>query len=347
MTTLESPPDSPPAAPPRSRSVLSSVLHARELPVTVALIALVVFTTLANPLFLSAQGVKDLLLNSTIMVILAIGQAVVIISRNVDLSVGSSLGLVAFMTGTVFAANPDMPIIVVFLIGIAFGAVLGAINGLLVTVAKVPALVITLGTMYIYRGVNNAWAGGTQYFADDRPQSFGALSVDTFLGLPIITLIAIAVLIVVAIYMSGTRSGRDLYAIGSDPDAAKVFGIKISKRVFFAFLVNGALAGLAGVLYASRFNSVGASTGYGMELDVVAAAVVGGVAIFGGSGTVTGAAIGAVLLTTITSALTALRVDKFWQQAIVGVLIVTSIVIDRVASARTAKRRRESEARDV
>jgi rhamnose transport system permease protein len=111
--------------------------------------------------------------------------------------------------------------------------------------------------------------------------------------------------------------------------------------------VNGLLAGLAGVLYASRFNSVGATTGTGLELDVVAAAVVGGVAIFGGSGSVVGAAIGALLLTTITSALTALRVDKFWQQAIVGVLILAAIIIDRVASIRTARRLRLSEARDV
>jgi len=229
----------------------------------------------------------------------------------------------------------------------AFGALLGMFNGFLVTVAKVPALVITLGTLYVFRGLNNAWAGGKQYFAGDRPEAFGALSVDTVLGFPIITLLAIAVVAGVAVYMAGTRPGRDLYAIGSDPEAAKVLGIKVSKRVFLAFLANGALAGLAGVLYASRFNSVGATTGSGMELDVVAAAVVGGVAIFGGSGTVAGAALGALLLTTITSSLTALRVDKFWQQAIVGILILTAIVIDRLASVRTARKLRISEARNV
>jgi rhamnose transport system permease protein len=319
----------------------------RELPVLIALALLVVVTYLINPLFLTAQGVKDLLLNATIIMILAVGQTLLIITRNIDLSVGSMLGLVAFGTGSIFAAVPGVPIIAVFAIGMAFGAVLGAINGALVTLAKVPALVITLGTLYVYRGLNNAWAGGKQFFAGDRPEEFGALSVNTFLGFPVITLLAIVVVIAVAIYMSGTRPGRDLYAIGSDPDAATAFGIKVSKRVFLAFLANGALAGLAGVLYASRFNSVGATTGTGMELTVVAAAVVGGVAIFGGSGSVTGAALGAVLLTTITSSLTALRVDKFWQQAIVGVLILTAIIIDRVASLRTAKKLRISEARNV
>ena len=336
------------AAPAASaRGAVAAVLRMRELPVLIALTLLVLVTYLINPLFLTAQGVKDLLLNATIIMILAVGQTLLIITRNIDLSVGSMLGLVAFGTGSIFAAVPGVPIIAVFAIGMAFGAVLGAINGALVTLAKVPALVITLGTLYVYRGLNNAWAGGKQFFAGDRPEEFGALSVNTFLGFPVITLLAIVVVIAVAIYMSGTRPGRDLYAIGSDPDAATAFGIKVSKRVFLAFLANGALAGLAGVLYASRFNSVGATTGTGMELTVVAAAVVGGVAIFGGSGSVTGAALGAVLLTTITSSLTALRVDKFWQQAIVGVLILTAIIIDRVASLRTAKKLRISEARNV
>ena len=323
------------------------LLRSRETPVAAALIVLVLITYAANPLFLSPQGVKDLLLNATIMIILAVGQAMVIFTRNVDLSVGSILGLVAFLTGTLFATVEGIPIPVVFLAGLALGALLGAINGFLVTVAQVPALVITLGTLYVYRGINNAWAGGTQYFAGDRPDAFGALSVDTILGFPIITLLAIAVVVIVGIFLSGTRSGRDLYAIGSDPEAAHVFGIPVSRRVMTAFVVNGLLAGLAGVLYASRFNSVGATTGTGMELDVVAAAVVGGVAIFGGSGSVAGAAIGAVLLTTITSALTALRVDKFWQQAVVGILIIAAILIDRIASLRNARKLRLSEARDV
>ncbi len=334
--------------PPRSATTqLSRFLRSREIPVASALIVLVVVTATINPLFLTPQGVKDLLLNATIVVILAIGQALVIITRNVDLSVGSILGLVAFGTGTLFAVYPGIPIILVFVIGMAFGAVLGAVNGLLVTIAKVPALVITLGTLYIYRGLNNAWAGGTQYFAGDRPRAFSSLSTDTIFGFPLITLLAIAVVVGVAIVLAYTRAGRDLYAIGSDPAAARLFGIPVTRRVLGAFVASGVLAGLAAVLYASRFNAVGATTGTGLELDVVAAAVVGGVAIFGGSGTVVGAAIGALLLTTITSALTALRVDKFWQQAIVGVLIIAAISVDRLVSLNRARKLRVSEARNV
>lgn len=321
-----------------------ALLGMREFPVTLALVLLVLFTWLANPRFLSAQGVKDLLLNATIMMILAAGQSLIITTKSVDLSVGSTLGLTAFLTGTLFASSPGIPIPVVFLAGVALGAALGAINGLLVSTAHVPAMVITLGTLYVYRGLNNWWAGSTQYFAGDRPQSFGDLSVSTLLRIPIITIIAVVVIVAVTLYQRYSRSGRDLYAIGSDPAAAVVFGIPVGRRIFAAFLTNGALVGLAGVLYASRFNSVGATTGAGMELEVVAAAVVGGVAIVGGVGTAAGAAIGALLLTTMTGALTAIGVDKFWQQAVVGALILVSILIDRLAAMRRAGKLRKAAA---
>jgi rhamnose transport system permease protein len=227
---------------------------------------------------------------------------------------------------------------VVFLVGIGLGALLGAVNGLIVTAVKVPALVITLGTLYVYRGGLNAWAGSTQYFVGDAPRSFGTLAVRSVLGLPVIAVAAFVVAVLVGVVLYATRSGRDLYAIGSDPDAARLLGLRVNARVVVAFLACGALSGLAGVFYAARFNSVGADTGTGFELQVVAAVVVGGVAIFGGSGSAIGAAIGAVLLTTMTGSLAALDVSKFWQQAIVGVLIIGAILIDRVIALRAAKR---------
>ncbi len=312
----------------------------------VALVVLVIGTWLINDRFLSAQSVKDLMLNATILMILAVGQAVVIITRNVDLSVGAILGIVAFTTGFVFEQSPGLPVPLIFVIGMVVGGLLGAVNGLLVSVAKVPALVITLGTLYAFRGVLTSWAGSKQYFSGNNPKAFNDLSVDTVLGVPIITLIAVVVLVAVSVYLSLRRSGRDFYAIGSDPDAATLYGIRVGARVLLAFVLCGMLTGLAGVLYASRYNSVGALTGSGIELDVVAAAVVGGVAIAGGVGTVGGAALGAVLLSTITSSLTATRVDKFWQQAIVGVLILAAIIVDRVTAIRRANKLRVSEARD-
>ncbi len=334
----------PPRRPRRQR--VAPLLRAREMPVAIALVVLVLVTWLVNDQFLSPQSVKDLMLNSTILVILAVAQAVVLITRNVDLSVGAILGIVAFSVGAIFESAPGLPIPAVVLAGMVLGGALGAVNGVLVTVAKVPALVITLGTLYVYRGVLSSWAGSKQYFSGDNPRAFGRLSVDTVLGVPLITLLALVVVVAVAVFMAYRRSGRDLYAIGSDPEAAALFGIRVQARVLLAFSACGALTGLAGVLYASRYNSVGALTGSGLELDVVAAAVVGGVAISGGVGSVAGAAVGAVLLSTITSSLTATRVDKFWQQAIVGVLILAAVVVDRVTAIRRANKLRVSEARD-
>ncbi|MDC4233418.1 ABC transporter permease [Actinomyces sp. B33] len=323
-----------PATPAARGSLLGRIFSMREMPVIIALIALVIITWALNPRFLTPQGVKDLFLNATIAMLMAAGQSLIISTEGVDLSIGSILGCSAFFTGVLFATVPGIPIVVVFIAGTLLGAVLGAVNGLLVTRARVPAMVITLGTMYVFRGGLNWWAGSTQYFAGDRPQSFGDLGVATALGFPVLTILAIVVIVLVSLYQHYARSGRDLYAIGSDREAAAVYGIPVARRVFGAFVANGALVGLGGVLYASRFNSVGATTGTGMELDIVAACVVGGVAMTGGVGIAYGAAIGALLLNTITSALTAVGVDKFWQRAVVGMLIIVAILIDRVSTIR-------------
>jgi rhamnose transport system permease protein len=157
------------------------------------------------------------------------------------------------------------------------------------------------------------------------------------LGVPVLALFAVAVLVLAGYYLRTYRSGRELYAIGSSPAAARLAGIPVGRRVFAAFVVSGALAGLAGVLYAARFGTLDANAGNGFELNVVAAVVVGGVAIFGGSGSVYGAALGAVLLTTISSALPVLGVSPFWQRAAVGALILAAIGLDRALAVRLAR----------
>ncbi|WP_405110189.1 ABC transporter permease [Micromonospora sp. NBC_01405] len=317
----------------------------RELGIALALALLVAVTALTNPRFLSAQSVKDLLLGSTILAILAVGQAIVIITRNVDLSVGSILGLSAFATGTLFLAVPGLPIPLAVLVGTALGAVCGAVNGALIAAARVPALVVTLGTLYVFRGIDYTWATGRQVNAADMPAGFLRMGTATVLGVPVLTLFAVAVLVVAGFALRSYRSGRELYAIGSDPDAARLCGIPVGRRVFAAFIINGALAGLAGVLYAARFGTLDANAGLGSELNVVAAVVVGGVAIFGGSGSVYGAALGAVLLTTIGSALPVLGIDPFWQRAAVGALILAAIGLDRALAVRMAHRLQGGKAR--
>lgn len=324
---------------------LSTVLKSRETAIALVLLAVIAAATLKNESFLfSSNSWRDLLLTPSILVLLAVGQAVVIITRNVDLSVGSTLAMSAYLTGRLFVDNPGIPIIVVFAAGIACGALLGLINGLLVAFGKVPALVITLGTLYIYRGVVLSWAGSNRINASDMPQDFLALGTRSILSIPVLTLIAVFVLAVVGYYMRTARGGREMYAIGSDPDAAELYGLKVTRRVTSAFVLCGALAGLAGVLFAARYGTVSSGAGTGIELQAVGAVVIGGVAIFGGSGTVWGAAIGAMLLVTINRALPILGIPDFWQRAVVGALIIGAIVLDRVFSARQS--RKLIEARD-
>ncbi|WP_350350039.1 ABC transporter permease [Agromyces sp. G08B096] len=318
---------------------------ARELGILLALVLVVVAATIANPNFLfSADGWRDLLLTPSILVLVAVGQAIVLITRNVDLSVGSVLGLSAYLTGRLFIDLQGIPIVAVFVIVIVFGALLGLVNGALVAFAKVPAMVITLGTLYAYRGINVLWAGSDRVNASDLPRDFLALGTGQVLGIPILALIALVVLVVAAWLLKNTRGGREFYAIGSDPAAAELYGLRVTRRLLTAFVLSGALAGLAGVLYAARYGTISSQAGSGWELDAVGAAVIGGVAITGGVGSVWGAAIGAVLLLTINRALPILGIPDFWQRAVVGALIIGAIVLDRVLAVR--QKRRLLEARE-
>jgi len=329
-----------------ARRVAATVLRSREIAVGAVLVAVVLVATLKSGSFLfSSDGWRDLLLTPSILVPLAIGQTVVIVTRNVDLSVGSVLGLTAYLTGRLFLDHPGLPVVAVFAIGLLFGALLGAVNGVLVAFGKVPALVITLGTLYIYRGIFLSWAGSNRINASDMPAGFLRLGTATILTIPVLTILALVVLAVVGYVLWTARGGRELYAIGSDPDAAKLYGLPVTRRVLTAFVVAGALAGLAGVVYTARYGTVSSGAGYGMELQAVGAAVIGGVAIFGGSGSVWGAAIGAYLLLTINRALPILGVPDFWQRAVVGVLIIGAIVLDRLLALRQAKHL--VEARDI
>lgn len=329
-----------------ARRAVSTVLTSRETAIALVFLLVLAAATLKNPSFLfSDNSWRDLLLTPSILILLAVGQAVVIITRNVDLSVGSTLALTAYLTGRLFVDHPGIPLIAVVVIGAAAGAGLGLINGLLVAFGKVPALVITLGTLYIYRGVVLTWAGSNRINASDMPDGFLSLGTKQVMSIPVLFIVAAVVVGVVGYYLYTARGGRELYAIGSDPDAAVLYGLRVRRRVIGAFVLCGALAGLAGVVYAARYGTISSGAGYGIELQAVGAAVIGGVAIFGGSGTVWGAAIGAMLLVTINRALPILSIPDFWQQAVVGILIIGAIVLDRVLSIRQA--RKLTEARDA
>jgi len=326
-----------------ARRIVGGLVKTRELGIILALVALVGYTAASNPRFLSGQSIRDILLNTAILAVMAAGQAVVVITRNIDLSVGSVLGLSAFTVATMMSANPGLPMVAAIAVGLAVGGVAGLINGVLVRYGRVPALVVTLGTLYMFRGVTYSWAGGQQVNADELPRHFLTFANDSILGIPWLVLIALVVVGGVSLLMRNYRVGRELYAMGSSPQAAELAGIKVARNLLGAFIVSGALAGLAGVLFAARFGTVDAAAGTGLELNVVAAVVVGGVAVFGGSGTVWGAGLGALLLTVIGSSLTVLDIDQFWQQAIIGALIILAICADRLVAVRIARSLRKKD----
>jgi rhamnose transport system permease protein len=328
----------------RARRMTERVFRIRELGILVVLVALIGVTGILEPRFLETGSLRNLALNASIFAILAAGQTLVLITRNVDLSVGSVLGLSAYLAGDLLSNNQGLPLPLVFLAGMALGAACGLFNGALVTWGRVPALVVTLGTLYIFRGIAFLWTDGKQINAETLPDSFLNLGTDSLLGVPILVIIALVVLVLVGQWLRDYRAGRELYAIGSNPDGARLAGVRSDRRVLTAFVLAGALAGLGGVLFAARFGTVDATAGTGYELTVIAAAVVGGVAIFGGTGSVYGAALGALLLGTITSSLIVLRVEAFWQQAAIGALLLVAITIDRLLALRVdaALRRRSA-----
>ena len=323
---------------PRSNShVVAEVLaRFRELGIILALVIVVGATTLDNHLFLSAANVQQILAGSAIIALLAIGETIVIITRNVDLSIGSILGISAYATGVLYVHHPGVALPVVFLLALAIGATCGVVNGLIVTVGRVPSLVVTLGTLYIIRGIDGAWAGGNQVNASMLPDSFNKIGYATVLGIPYLGWIAIIAVAVATYSMRSFRTARDFYAIGSDPDAARLAGVPVGSRVFLAFVLSGAIAGVTGALWLSLYASVDAIAGVGYEFQVIAAVVVGGVAIFGGSGTVLGAALGALLLYTINSALVVVNVSSFWSTALAGALLLAAIAFDRLIALRVA-----------
>lgn len=304
-------------------------LQIRVIALVVIIVALVSITAMNNPRFLSPQSLRDVLASLAIVLLITGGQSVVIITRGIDLSVGAVVGLSAYLTADALQLWGGLPAPVALMIGGAIGAAAGIVNGVLVRLGGVPPLVATLGTMYVYRGATYWISDGQRIPAARMPQDFLGFGSASVWGIPVITLIAAVAAAGVWVVMAKTRLGRDLYAIGSNPPAAELVGIPMANRLITAYAISGLLAGVGGALYAARFGTVDPNAGTGMELTVIAAAVVGGIAIFGGSGSVIGAAVGAVLLTLVASVLPVLKVDPFWQQAIVGALILFAIAVDR------------------
>lgn len=316
-----------PVSPNRLLGLISRV---RELGLLIVLLLIILIVGVQAPRFLSVSNFEQILLSVAIIAIVSVGETLVVLARNVDLSVGSLVGLTAFVTAYFFKELPGVNLLVGILLGCALGLVLGMVNGLVVTLGRVPSIVVTLGTLYVYRGLDYIFAARTtlQVSASDVPASYLALATTSVFGVPTLLLIAAGIAIIVGYFLHASRTGRQLYAIGSNPQAASIIGIRRDWLIFWAFAASGLLCGLAGVLWGSFYATTNATEAYGLELEVIAAVVVGGVNIFGGSGTIFGAVLGAIVLGTLQNALNILNLSQFWLQAIDGGAIIAAVVLD-------------------
>ena len=310
--------------------LLGLVNRVRELGLLIVLLLIVLIVGIQAPRFLSIDNFEQILLSVAILAIVAVGETLVVLTRNVDLSVGSMVGLTAFVTAYFFKQLPQGNLLLGILLGCVLGLVLGIVNGLIVSFGRVPAIVATLGTLYVYRGLVFIVATNTtsQINASDVPSSYLALATTQVFGIPALILIAAVIAVIVGYFLHASHTGRQLYAVGSNPEAAKMIGIRGGRLVFAAFAASGLLCGLAGVLWGARFATVDATNATGLELQVIAAVVVGGVNIFGGSGSIQGAVLGAIVLGTLQNALNILNISQFWLQAMYGAAIILAVVLD-------------------
>jgi len=297
-------------------------------------VAVLIFGSLIDNYYTS-RTFNRIATSVAIVAVIAVGQTLVVLTRNIDLSVGSIVGCSAYFTGAQLAANPDLGPISATLIALSVGLVMGAINGVIVAWGRVPSIIVTLGTLAIYRGVLIDYSGAKTVTTGSLPPWLVELPQIPFFtinGLEIraIVVIALAVVIVFQLGITFLNFGRSFYAIGSNPDAAELVGLPKQRIIFTAFALSGALAGLAGFMFLARFGNITVEAGRGLELQVVAAVVVGGVNIFGGSGTIVGAMLGAVMIGTLEQSLFRLQISEFWRDGILGLLILLAVASDAV-----------------
>ena len=312
-------------------------LGQREPLLAAMVVALVVAVGLREPAFLTAGSLANLVTDSTLLVMLALTQMLVIVTRGVDLSVASNLALSGMVAAMLGAHVPGLPLPLIVLAAVAVGLALGLVNGWLIGWLELPPIVVTLGTMSVYRGAVFVLSGGAWVSAHQMPAHFIAFPLDRLLGLPHLVWIAAATVAIMAWVARGTRFGRDLYAIGNAPQCAGYIGIPSHKRLLWTYALSGAVAGLCGYLWVARYAVAYTEIAYGFEFTVIAACVIGGVSIGGGVGTVLGAVLGALFLTVIGNALPVLQVSPFWQSALTGLVILVAVLINARGAGRRSR----------
>lgn len=308
------------------------ILTSREALLVGAIALLLALISSRFPAFIAPGNLANVFNDTSPLILLAIGQMIVILTKCIDLSVAANLALTGMVVSMVNVAAPGLPIIAILVIAVGLGTILGMINGILVWKLAIPPIVVTLGTMTIFRGIIFVISDGKWVNSHEMSPAFKAFPRAEFLGLPVLGWIAILAVIGFTIVMTRTTLGRAFYAAGGNPHAATYAGINVGKTQFWAFTTSGALAGLTGYLWVSRFAVSYVDIAGGFELDVVAACVIGGVSIMGGIGTVAGALLGALFLGIIKNALPVVDISPFWQLAISGGAIIIAVALNAQAN---------------
>jgi rhamnose transport system permease protein len=312
-------------------NALRSIFVRREAGIAVMIVLFCLAIGLYKPQFLTFDYLRIILMLTPLLMIAAMGQMLVLVARHVDVSMGSMVGLSAMITGMMFRDMPEIPWQFGFIVAVGTGALLGLINGTLVTVFRLPAIIVTLGTLNLYRGLTFIVSDARQVDRQYIPSELKAMSQPSALfGMPSIIFVAFAIAILAYFFTMHTRVGRQIFALGSNPVAAPLRGIKVTQLTLLVFTIAGALSGLAGIMYASRWGFVNPSnTGAGFEFQVIAAVVIGGVSINGGVGSVLGVVLGVLLMGCVSAALPLLGIPGSAQNAIYGSVILIALVIDR------------------
>lgn len=303
---------------------MKTLLKNRELSAFLAIVVLFAGLVALNPAYFSLQTLGMIFASSQILCLLALGATLVMLTRNIDVSVGSTVGLSAIATGV--ALNSGYGLMTAIAFALAIGALAGAFNGLLVVGLRIPAIVATLGTLGLYRGVMLLWTGGK--WIEGLPNSLKALSEPAFIGISPLGWLVLALLLAGGWILSRTAFGRDFYAVGDNLAAARQLGVAVNRTRMLAFTLNGMLAACAGIVFAAQIGFVPNQTGSGLEMKAIAACVLGGISLLGGTGTLLGAFLGAFFLTQIDTVLVLFRLPAWWNDFIAGLVLLGVLVLD-------------------
>ncbi len=308
-----------------AKQVAVRFIQKQESSIVIATVLYMIIVACVNPVFISTGNMFNVLKTMGYTLITVVGMSLVLITGGLDLSVGSVLALGGVITG--MCCQAGVPVIFSIIIGVLTGTVIGFVNGFIIVKAGIPPLIVTLGMQYAARGLVSVLTQGVPIYP--LPKSFVALDQITVVGIPLVVLVALGIAFIGHILLSRAPFGRAVYALGGNEEAARISGINTKRTKILVYVITGTLAALAGVFMASRLGSAEAAAGVGYELTVICGAIIGGISTFGGMGTLIGATIGAFFMEVLTNSLTLMRISVYWQNLVVGVILVLAVLLDQ------------------